>query len=470
MRIYKLIAAGTVTVVIIAIAVLVVRARASAGVQEEYVPRVRDHVDHSAFFAEKFESPQEVTRACLKCHEKAGEEMIHSVHWTWEGEPVDVPGHADKARLGKKTVMNNFCITIDGNWPSCTVCHAGYGWKDASFDFKKEENVDCLACHEHTGDYRKGKAGIPEPGVDLLASAKSVGTPKRENCGSCHFYGGGGLGVKHGDLDNSLEHASAETDVHMGKLDMLCVDCHKTTAHNIKGVAYSVQVDHDNGIGCVDCHKDTPHKDPRINSHLSAVACQTCHIPTFANRVPTKMDWDWSKAGDGTRPDDVHRYLKIKGEFIYDESVVPQYAWFNLTVDRYLVGDKMDPNETTALNPPRGNIHDRTAKIWPFKVHTAKQPYDKVNNYLLPPNTAGEGGFWTEFDWPKALATGAKTANLDFSGEYGFAATTMYWPLSHMVVPKDRALGCADCHGEHGRLDWNALGYSGDPIQTGGRR
>jgi hypothetical protein len=27
-----------------------------------------------------------------------------------------------------------------------------------------------------------------------------------------------------------------------------------------------------------------------------------------------------------------------------------------------------------------------------------------------------------------------------------------------------RALACLDCHGPDGRLDWKALGYTGDPI------
>lgn len=465
----RLVLAAVIMAVLVA-AILVVRARASGSRPGGYTPKVRDHVDHSAFFRDPFQSPSDVTRACLRCHESAGRQMLRSVHWTWQGEPTAVPGHEGKVALGKKNAMNNFCITIDSNWPSCTICHAGYGWRDAQFDFRNQDNIDCLVCHERTGDYRKGRAGEPEKGVDLLASAKSVGFPKRENCGSCHFYGGGGLAVKHGDLDNSLEHATPDTDVHMGKHDMLCVDCHRTTEHRISGVDYAVQVNHDHGIGCEDCHQSVPHKDPRINTHLASVACQTCHIPTFANRVPTKMDWDWSKAGDGSRPDDVHHYLKIKGEFVYDANVVPQYAWFNLTVDRYLVGDKMDPNQVTVLNRPRGSIHDRTAKIWPFKVHTAKQPYDKVHNILLTPNTAGPGGYWSEFDWPKALATGAEISHLPFSGQYGFAMTSMYWPLSHMVMPKEKALSCADCHGEHGRLDWIALGYTGDPMTTGGRR
>jgi hypothetical protein len=45
----------------------------------------------------------------------------------------------------------------------------------------------------------------------------------------------------------------------------------------------------------------------------------------------------------------------------------------------------------------------------------------------------------------------------------------MYWPTTHMVQPAENALQCADCHGEGGRLDWQALGYPGDPLEWGGR-
>jgi len=82
--------------------------------------------------------------------------------------------------------------------------------------------------------------------------------------------------------------------------------------------------------------------------------------------------------------------------------------------------------------------------------------------------TSGEGGYWHEFDWDKAVRLGAEQAGLEYSGEYGFAETRMYWPLSHMVGPKHRSLQCGDCHGEGGRMDWRALGYDGDPMRTGG--
>jgi hypothetical protein len=149
--------------------------------------------------------------------------------------------------------------------------------------------------------------------------------------------------------------------------------------------------------------------------------------------------------------------------------VIPEYLWFNGTADRYIVGDTMDPNEVTALNYPNGSIDDPTAKIQPFKIHRATHPYDAQNNYFIIPKLAGENGYWVEFDWPLALETGARITGLEYSGEYGFARSDMYWPLNHMVTESSEALQCTACHSTNGRLDWEALGYDGDPMQTAGR-
>jgi octaheme c-type cytochrome (tetrathionate reductase family) len=442
--------------------------RAQAGIVNFDQPN-RVHLDHAAFFNQPFKSGQDVTRACLQCHEDSASEMMKTAHWEWLGDEVEIPGHEKPMRIGKSNLINNFCIGINGNQASCTRCHAGYGWKDDTFDFDDQSRVDCLVCHDWTGNYTKTAAGYPRDEVDLLASARSVGYPKRENCGYCHNYGGGGLGVKHGDLDNSLDNPPRWLDVHMGGENMLCIDCHGGDNHNIRGRSISVSVDHANSIGCADCHTGPPHEDERLNMHTEAVACQTCHIPNYAYIAPTKMNWDWSKAGDDSRQDEIHSYLKIKGEFIYDHHITPEYYWFNGTAGRYIVGDKMDPTEEVKINTPLGDIDDPQAKIWPFKVHRGKQPFDAVNNYLIPPVTSGEGGFWREFDWEQAVRLGAKIANLEYSGEYGFTETAMYWPLSHMVSPSKNALQCADCHGAAGRMDWEALGYDGDPLAAGRR-
>ncbi|MBK8988669.1 MAG: tetrathionate reductase family octaheme c-type cytochrome [Chloroflexi bacterium] len=432
------------------------------------VPVRPPHVDHTDLMTGPYETGADVTRACLECHEDAAHQVSQTVHWKWEGEPVMLPGRDEPVTIGKKNQLNNFCIGIQSNWTGCTRCHAGYGWEDGDFDFSQTDNIDCLVCHDQSGLYSKTNSGLPADGVDLAMVAQSVGTPTRRNCGSCHFNGGGGNAVKHGDLDSSLFYPTADVDVHMGRHDFQCVDCHQTEDHQVKGHSIAVSVDTRSAFDCADCHSETPHDDERINSHAAAVACQTCHIPEGAVRDATKMDWDWSTAGQDL-PEDTHEYLKIKGSFVYENNFMPDYLWFNGSADRYLIGDIMDPGEVTSINMPLGDINDPTAKIWPFKIHTAMQPYDEIYNTLLQVKTVGEGGYWADFDWDQAARLGAEAAGQAYSGQMGFAPTEMYWPLSHLVQTKEEALQCADCHNDNGRLDWEALGYFGDPMKWGGR-
>jgi octaheme c-type cytochrome (tetrathionate reductase family) len=357
--------------------------------------------------------------------------------------------------------------------------------------------VDCLVCHDTTGTYKKFPAGAGHPvyegekkefpkgkvwaPVDLVKVAQSVGAPTRTTCGSCHFYGGGGDRVKHGDLDSTLTHPTADIDVHMGgtkKMD--CQECHKGRDHQMKGQALSVSVG--NGprqMGCTDCHKSDQHKNARLNMHVQRVACQTCHIPTFAKASPTKIWWDWSTAGKDIKPEDIKKdqygektYDKMKGDFKWGKDVAPTYYWYNGSVDRYLAGDKIDPASVVKLSAAKGDRRDPSAKIFPFKVMKGKQAYDSGNNTIAYVNVFGppnSNAYWVKYDWNAAIATGMKAAGQPYSGRFGFVETSMVWPINHMVAPKSKALHCADCHGEKGRLDWKALGYAGDPRQVGTR-
>jgi octaheme c-type cytochrome (tetrathionate reductase family) len=460
----------TLAVILVPIAIMWPRAAASPDDPQTYLPEHAVHTSHADLMQGPFSSGQEVTQACLDCHPQAGEQVMHTTHFTWESEPAQVPGHDVVMGTGKKNLLNNFCIYAPGNEEKCMTCHAGYGWSDETFDFTNPLNVDCLACHADPANYAKGEFGNPAEGVDLAAAAQSVRAPTRENCGKCHFDGGGGNGVKHGDLDESLQFPNESLDVHMGRYDFLCTDCHQTEDHQIKGEMISVTSDaRQDQVACTDCHSQDLHADERINAHTQTVACQTCHIPAMALKDPTKVYWDWSTAGQDL-PEDHYNYLKIKGNFLYEKDYQPTYRWYNDTVSyRYLLGDQFDPSQPLQLNPPEGNIDDPQSRIFPFKIHVAKQPYDSVNDILIPPITAGEGGYWTTFDWPSALQMGAENAGLDFSGEYGFAETWMYWPTTHMVQPKENALQCTNCHGPEGRLNWQALGYPGDPMEWGGR-
>ncbi len=442
------------------------------------LPARAAHVDHRDIVKGVFKTGQDVTRACLACHPDAARDVMKTSHWTWESKAQTVPWRAQPVTIGKANQINNFCIGAQGNENKCMSCHAGYGWEAGrAAQQARPENVDCLACHADPATYGKGLWGNPAPSVDLLAAARSVRATTRENCGKCHFDGGGGNGVKHGDLDESLYFPNRALDVHMGgRHNLQCSDCHRTHQHQILGrmVADNYRIDPAEQVACEQCHRGTVHRDQRIGTHLKAVACQTCHVPAIAREEPTKVAWDWSKAGQKGRADDHYTYLKIKGEFSYESDFAPEYLWFNGSNEyRYLLGDPIRRDGPTYINKPAGSIADPQARIFPFKVHTAKQPYDKVHGYLLQPITAGAGGFWTTFDWNQAFERAVPVTGLAYSGRYDFAETVMYWPSTHMVQAADKALACEACHapeGRTGRLDWKALGYPGDPIRWGGRK
>lgn len=453
--------------------------------------------DHGKFkeLQQAFASGPEVTKACLSCHTEAASQVHRTKHWTWE-----FLNPASEQRLGKKNVINNFCISVPSNYAFCTSCHVGYGWKDNDFDFTSQENVDCLVCHDTTGSYRKlpGLAGHPTykdienpPGSgritkapDLTRIAQSIGKSSRDTCGACHFFGGGGDGVKHGDMDSSLAAPDREVDVHMDAtgLDFTCGTCHKTSSHDVPGSRYtpvakdtggahiSGKDDRSSPATCQSCHGQTPHKSgehmAKLNDHTDVVACQTCHIPAIARGgVATKVRWDWSTAGrmdaDG-KPmlvkDEKGRvtYDSKKGDFVLGENLKPEYRWFNGDVTYTLLGDKVDKNAgVTRINTMGGSATDGRSLIWPMKVFHGRQPYDSENRTLVTPHTAGsdDTAYWKNFGWEKAIATGMAASGAPFSGKYDFIDTEMSWPITHMVAPKENAVGCNECHTRGGRLE-----------------
>jgi octaheme c-type cytochrome (tetrathionate reductase family) len=450
--------------------------------------------DHSKFeeLQQPFEDGPAVTRACLGCHTEAANQVHESIHWTW-----DFKQPSTGQRLGKRFVVNNFCLSLTANYARCTSCHVGYGWKDGNFDFTSQENVDCLVCHDTTGTYVKFPTGAGHPpyedkkfqgklikAPDLTKVAQNVGKTSRETCGTCHFKGGGGEAVKHGDMDSSLLAPPKAVDVHMSPdgLDFTCATCHEFTNHDQQGSRYLMKAKSQGGVSvpgreserpaCESCHGLAPHPvEPgnKLNDHVDKVACQTCHIPEFARGGhPTKLWWDWETAGkldDKGKPivekkDGVVVYHGKKGTFEWGENVEPEYHWFDGTVRYTLLGEAIDPTGKVELNQLEGGPEDANARIWPFKVMAGRQPYDKGNDFLVVTHLFGkdDAAFWKSFDWDKAVAAGMEEAKkvgqttADYSGEYGFTETLMYWPITHMVAPADEALGCASCHAENGRL------------------
>ncbi len=439
--------------------------------KEKYSKKGKKAVDHSQFsvLQQDFNNPKQVTQACVSCHNMTAHQVMNSNHWNWEREEY-VEGRGI-VYLGKKNALNNFCIGSHGNEQSCAKCHVGLGYDENGKLFADSSNIDCMVCHDNTGTYVKAteKAGEPVSTLNFNEIAFSSGKPTRSNCGVCHFYGGGGNNVKHGDLEEAMFEPTKEIDVHMGTdgVNMQCVACHKTEQHNIAGKLYSLSSMNRNRAYCEDCHTSTPHADDILNEHNLKVACQTCHIPTYAKANSTKMYWDWSTAGKLKNGEPYHEedslgnhtYLSIKGSFEWDRNVKPDYVWFNGTASHYLKGDIInDTTKPLILNKLHGSYADDESKIYPTKIHVAKQPYDPINKMLIQPKLfsekKGEGAFWKDFDWYKAAEVGMKESGLPFSGKISFLETEMYWPVNHMVSSKENALSCNECHtrSENGRL------------------
>ena len=435
-----------------------------------------DHSKHAALQKE-FGNGNEITAACLSCHSEAGEQFKQTIHWTWIGDTTK-----DGKVLGKAgDSLNNFCISTKRmNDKSCLDCHTGWNGKT--------EGINCLNCHsqkkvnwsEAFEDYNAfsqsadpdEKEMAREIQTEIQAAAQSIGRPTRQNCGECHFKGGGGDGVKHGDLDTSLSKPNKSLDVHMAAegRNFECTRCHTTVRHQVAGRIYSkpasterkslIQDDLTAKITCESCHGATPHaKGHKANDHTDKVACQSCHVPEFARVLPTKMNWDWSQAGklkDGKPykekgPEGTIDYMSIKGAMTWAKNVRPEYAWFNGTMKTLTVKDRIDPSRVVAVNEPIGAPDDPNSRIFPFKVHRGKQPYDKVNKNIVAPMLSGDDGYWKTLDWPRAISKGmAFMEDVPYSGEFDFVSTSYVLPTTHMIAPKENAVACVQCHARQG--------------------
>ena len=151
-----------------------------ARLKEQYAKKAKPSVDHTLFaqLNKKFARPQEVTAACISCHNGRHKEVMESTHWNWERIEY-IPGKGIRP-LGKKNVLNNFCIGISGNEQSCNKCHIGYGYADASFNFADSLNVDCLACHDNSPGRFPGQYN-PVAGASFISHLQQLWNDKPGN-------------------------------------------------------------------------------------------------------------------------------------------------------------------------------------------------------------------------------------------------------------------------------------------------
>jgi hypothetical protein len=52
----------------------------------------------------------------------------------------------------------------------------------------------------------------------------------------------------------------------------------------------------------------------------------------------------------------------------------------------------------------------------------------------------------------RAIAAGMAKNGKPYSGNFGIVETYSFWPITHMVAPREQALNRQDCHAKQGRL------------------
>ena len=421
------------------------------------------------------------TSQCLNCHGKIGDDVMTTAHWKWEGVSSNIAGQ-EAGIHGKKDLINNFCQAVPSNEGRCTQCHIGIGWKDKTFDFGNPKNIDCLACHDQTGTYKKAPttAGAPDPSVDLNKVAQSVaqnsGVPQRAACVFCHASAGGDDNVKHGDLALDMKTPPAfarrahghrrRGEVHLRLLPPGQEGPrrrHDLARHRRHGVP----------LGGRRRHEDV-HRLPRLGCghpcryerRVDAAVAYQAGVPGVPHPGDREEDLDDDRLALGAgRPRDgacdlcagrpernagsLH-LLKMKGCFIWKNNVRPTLRYFDGKWNRMMINtnDRFTAGlpAVVDLASPTATYQTPGAMIYPFKKMTGNQPADKNTFTVLVPNLFGNAttdpdAYWVSFDWAKALASGSAYTGQSYSGEYVFVDTVMLLKVDHEVAPKEMAYG-----------------------------
>ena len=299
---------------------------------------------------------------------------------------------------------------------------------------------------------------VAKNATELLEKIKNVRKPTKYECVRCHVYAGGGELFK-----RDFEPFYANPD-HMAILDFDCTSCHIAKNHRIAGRGLDEWVSElDERIDCTNCHiegkahagVDDEEIAKVLDRHTKTVHCTVCHIPRIAKVLPTDVFRDWREA---VYEEERGKYEPLMSRI---SNVIPTYAWWN-GKDRvaYIYPEPVKGDKIVYFAPV-GSKDDPNSKIYPFKLHRAIVPFDEEKRIPIPIKV---GVAFKTGNTTKAIMLGAKQSGLNFTGT--FIMMERYMSIHHGVVPADDALKCEDCHFYGKRLDWKALGYSGDPILT----
>ena len=374
---------------------------------------------------------------------------------------------------------------------------------------------------------------IDAPGFPMTLTteraAQTAHRTDRNTCLNCHARAAAADGAKRGDISTANIAPPVALDVHMspqtGGVNLTCSNCHNvhtsvtngvgTSAHRLRGRGLDLRANDAPRFTCdnAGCHTSTPHGNvtngTQLNRHTTKVACQTCHITSYAkvvtnadgttSGIPTETVRNWSKTvlsqtacngRGGWLPEEV------KGSNLRPDS----YQWFDGTSEIYYLKEKLTRaaggardvptkpltvamanvlgkelgqtdylpgfapgSPAYVLAKPNGGISTNTngattAKIYPMKEHWGKLAVNTATNEIVPQSTFE---FFRTGSWCRSVAVGmglnpdnssvcSGPQSADVPPGAVAVAVHTYQTLNHGVDVQTNALGannqCNVCH------------------------
>lgn len=390
---------------------------------------------------------------CALCHGDVTDDVVHSIHYTWEGKMDHYsPIAASSARINWLGMLNEE-LGIPGG---CALCHIGDGAQPSpagEATSAEKAGIDCLICHSPVYDTSLRFPVQQADGSWTLTqdrgvlAARQAQRPSSQNCLLCHQNVGGGTMI---NLNVDLTPAAdthgeiSKQDVHV-TAGMQCVDCHASEDHRVMGFSPALWSRDlpEQRLTCDSCHTSTPHTDPLLNQRHARLDCRACHTLDTGGLVSR----DWTAA---PIYDPVTELYAPVDEVRAANSVQPVYLWHN--------GQPALPDQ-----PWPGSRSDLSARIQPFKLFTATVPLDAASSQPIPLKL---DRIYTQGDLEQAIAVGAGEAGMDYSGAWASGVITQALQISHGVVGKQDARQCQDCHVANGLMDFASMGYTPQEVEV----
>jgi hypothetical protein len=241
--------------------------------------------------------------------------------------------------------------------------------------------------------------------------------------------------VNEADLSTVTVNPPVSSDVHMSPqgADLSCARCHSAGNHRVLGRGVDLRAsDSAELLTCAKCHTDRPHGDYSARNgtardvHALRVACQSCHIPTFAKDKSTEMERNWSHAE--------FSMAACRGQGGWLPSEVRARMWCRPTS-----GLTDESGERTGSGPDsnglgrpfwrcHGSVQSPGAKLYPMKVHRSNAARHDASGLQVPHSTS----LLSSGDFAKSIQRGQE---LSAKRPHHHRACAEYQTINHGSSP-----------------------------------